>query len=388
MKINDITNIEENQDFLLIKIKNVENLVKLSHLEFAIVEQYCRLLNKESVIAFFKDTVEIKEEQLDLLLDTAKQNKLLVEQDYSNRTRFFFFRFKRKRVLLEILTIDFTQTLFERIWENKRVLYCVLVLLTSIVLSATVYLSIVPFSLVENYKNTLYQVPYSFRELLLFIYIGAFISIGIHELGHYFFYKWYRGKCSVFGFGLLLYVIPVFYNKLYISQIKNKKHNIFIHAAGVVFDLMVVVLVLFCTVVFHSISPTFVFICYSIVISVCIRSLFNLNVFLPHTDGYFILNQLVQKENLFKESSLIFFHSFKGKLTVKKILYSGYFLVSCFAIAFAWFCYPIIFTFLLCFLYVKKDCPSLFATVFLWLFMHKNRHKNRHVIRCLMRFAK
>ncbi|WP_413512042.1 hypothetical protein [Myroides odoratus] len=339
MKLNDITNIEKNQEFLLIKVKNAEHLVKLSLLEFAIIEQYCRMLNKESVIAFFSDTVEIKMEQLDLLLGIAIQNKLLVEQDFSNGARFFFFRLKRKKAILEVLNIDFTHTFFERIWEKKCALYCVLVLLIGLVVGASIYLLIAPFSLVENYKNTLYQVPYSFKQLLFFIYLGALISIGIHEFGHYFVYKWYKGKCSIFGFGLLLYVIPVFYNKLYIGQVKNKKHRVFIHAGGFVFDFIVVILVLLCTVLFHSIYPTVVFICYSIAISVCIRSLFNLNLFLPYTDGYFILNVLVKKENLFKESSAIFFHLFKGKLTSKRILYSGYFVLSCLAIAFVWFCF-------------------------------------------------
>lgn len=339
MKLNEILSIEEQEEFLYLQIKNESNLVKLSKIEFEIISYYTRVLNKGMVIRFFSDDVLITREQLDVLLTLAKQKNLLVDRDYSNKTKIFTLRGKRRRAILEVFTIDFTNTNVERLSERKKGQNAVLLILICLALATLLFLFFKSFSFVEHYKKTLYLVPYSFNQLLVYIYLGAFVSIGIHELGHYYFYKRCEGKGSHFGFGLLLFVIPVFYNKLQISQIRKKRDRMLIHGGGFIFDLLFSLLILGCIVLLKDKAPALVFISYSMLISICIRSVFNLNIFLPQTDGYYFFSDCLNVDHLFQKSSSAFLQLFRGNISLKKIGYSLFFLLSCLSIMGAWLCF-------------------------------------------------
>jgi len=341
MKLNHIICIEEQQNDLLLKIKDADHLVKLSKLEYAIISYYCQVLNKKAVIVFFSTQVAIGEQQLDLLLELAVQTKIIVPEEEKKYSYIVQLRLKRRKAILELFSLDFTGTMLERLLEKKKVLLALVILGIGLTLGALVYLNRYLIAFVENYKTTLYLVPYSLKQLIAFIYIGAFCSIVIHEWGHYLFYKLYGGKCSIFGIGLLLYMIPVFYARLYIQQIPKKKHRLVTYAGGAIFDGITVLFLLVGTVVWKDTHPTFAFIGYAMLISIGIRSMFNVNVFLPYTDGYFILNELVGKESLWQESYSVFKRFFKEKITAKRLLLCLYFLLSCLAVVVAWSCFAI-----------------------------------------------
>lgn len=340
MKLNESICIEEQQDQLLLKIRDENHLVKLSKIEYEIIAYYCQVLDKQAVIAFFSAKVEIGAQQLETLLDLAKQKGILVEK-VAEKKSFFQLRLKRRKAIFELLFLDFTGSLFERLVENKKLRMLLFWSWIGLTLGALCYLFGYPIAFIENYKSTLYLVPYSFKQLIVFIYLGAFASIIIHEWGHYFFYKLYKGKCSIFGIGLLLFVIPVFYNKLYIQQVSTKKHRLWIYAGGILWDMTTVVWILLGTIVWKDTHPTFVFIGYSMLLSIGIRFVFNINVFLPQTDGYFILNDWIGKENLWRESYLVALHLRKKPFTIQRLLYLLYFIFSCLAVVFAWGCFTI-----------------------------------------------
>ncbi len=339
MKLNDIVYMEENEDYLVLQLRDVTPLVKLSKIEFEIISHYSCILNKSEVIHFFEDRILITEKQLDVLLDLALQMKLLVDPATVLPTPIVKIKGKRKKAIWEVLIVDFTHRRLERLGENKNVQDVVLLTLICLAFAILLYLLSHPFSFVEHYKQTLYLVPYAFSNLLIFIYLGALLSMVIHELGHYYFYKRCRGKGSVFGIGLLLFVIPVFYNKLFIRQVKERRHRMLIYAGGFVFDVLFVLFILGSIVCFRDQVPVLVFIGYSMLLSVFIRSLFNLNVFLPQTDGYYVLSDWLNQEQLFRVSAFEFFKFFKEKITLKQLLYSIFFLLSCASIAGAWFCF-------------------------------------------------
>lgn len=341
MKLNHIICIAEQQDDLLLKVKDADYLVKLSKLEYDIISYYCRVLNKEAVLAFFSTQVEIGEQQLDLLLDLAEQKKIIVQEVGAKSQYIVQLRWKRRKAILELFSLDFTCTILERFLEKKEVLLALFILVIGLTLGALFYLNLHPIAFAENYKATLYLVPYSFKQLIVFIYMGAFVSIVIHEWGHYLFYKVYGGKCSIFGVGLLLYIIPVFYAKLYIQQISKKKHRLVSYAGGAIFDGITVLLILVGTVVWKDTHPTLAFIGYTMLISIGIRSVFNVNIFLPYTDGYFIFNELMGKESLWQESYLVFKRFLKERITAKRLLLCLYFLFSCLAVIIAWSCFAI-----------------------------------------------
>ncbi|MBB1150234.1 hypothetical protein H4K35_08835 [Myroides sp. NP-2] len=336
MKLNEILCSEEQGECLYLQIKNGSHLIKLSKIEFEIIAYYTQVLNKQAVIQFFSDQLKISEEQLDALLGKAKQTKLLVDLEEGTGAGVFAFGCKRRKAILEVCTVDFTHTRLEHIAAHKKVQRFVFFTLGTIVVAVGLLVLLYPFSFVEHYKKTLYLVPYSFSQLLLFIYLGVLISIGIHEFGHYFFYKRYNGKSSVFGFGLLFFILPVMYNKLYISLVDRRSHRMLIHSGGFIFDVLFSLAIIGGIILLKDRAPVLVFMGYSMLISICIRSLFNLNVFLPQTDGYFVLSDCLKTDQLFQKSSVFFMRLLKDKPSVRSVGYGLFFVLSCLSIAGAW----------------------------------------------------
>lgn len=336
MKLNEITSMEEQGECLYLQIKNEIHGIKLSKIEFEVIAFYSQVLNKQIVIEFFSDQLHMTEGQLDTLLELARQKKLLVDLDGVAQTRVFALQCKRRKAILEVFTVDLTHTRLERIGEHQKVQQAVLFALGGMVVAVSLLLLLKPLSFVEQYKKTLYMVPYPFSQLLLFIYLGALISMGIHELGHYYFYKRYKGKGSIFGFGLLLCVLPVFYNKLSISRVSQRSHRLFVYSGGLVFDVLFSIGIIGAIALLKDRAPVLVFIGYSMLISIFIRSLFNLNVFLPQTDGYFFLSECLKTDQLFQKSAGVFRSLFSEKLTAASVGYSLFFVLSCVSIAGAW----------------------------------------------------
>lgn len=292
----------------ILKLGKTIKFIKLSLREYEVLKKYSIDNNTSETIAFFQNKIEITETNFKKLIHRALCNDILIEENtaYKPKDHISFsgvgltLMLRRKSAKLEILNIDLTHTAFERVIE--KIAGFILLLLTLFTLYVIFDLRSTPLHFKKNYIETLYKVPYRFSHLLPFVFICAVISTFIHESGHYLAYKTTRGKTSIFGFGLQYFFLPVFYTKVLIGLIASRKKRIFINVGGMLFDVFQVFFILYFTEHFHLAYPTISFLLYLVLISVIIRSLFNLNVFLSGSDGYFILQDFFNIHNLREEA--------------------------------------------------------------------------------------
>ncbi|WP_430612982.1 hypothetical protein [Flavobacterium sp. JP2137] len=347
MEINkEIIHIDKTESQLVLKTRLSENLIKLSQVEFEIIEYYAKVLNKQQVILYYKNSFNIESTQLDFLLEKARENHLLIEKKQSAKNIFIKFRFNKR--IFEILVIDFSNSKLENILNSKFIYYSIFFFLVLVPTILCFVLSSKSVDIFDNYMTVLYLVPFDFTNLMVFIIIGSFFGKCVHEFGHYFFYKFFGGKCTIFGFGFLFLMIPIFYNKLYISFIKNKRQKILVYIGGVIFDAVFFISIFLFVSEFHTSYATLSFIGYSIMLSILIRSCFNLNFFLPGSDSYILLNELIGKTNLYEESLI----SFKEVVNFSNLNFSNifkalYFVLSTSTIFISWLFFAIPFLMLL-----------------------------------------
>lgn len=280
--------------------------------------------------------------QLDLLLKKAEENHLLIKKEQPIKS--IHFKFKKNKTIFEILSIDLSCTKIEKTLSSNYFYYSTfLLLILTLITSCYIFLS-QSIDLLENYKKVIYQVPFQFTNLLIFIFIGSFFGKVIHELGHYYFYKVFGGKCTIFGFGFLFFIIPIFYNKLYISLLNNKWKKILIYSGGIIFDILLFLAILLFVTEFNTRLATLSFIGYTIMISIVIRSCFNLNFFLPGSDSYFILSEVLNKTDLFDRSYSTFKEFIRfPRFNISHISKTLYFVLSIFSIIAAWLFFGISF---------------------------------------------
>ena len=346
MELNkNIIIISDDNNKLILKIGNSDKLIKLSKIEFEIIENFIKYKDKDVVINNFVKIIKIDNITLNLLIDKAIENKIIIDNYPNKPFSFLNIKFKRNKRIFEILDLDFTSTIFEKLIEKRFFLNSVLFLI--IIYSFVLIFEITrePLNFRDHYNKTLYAVPISFTSLISFIYFSSFSSIFFHEVGHYFFYKYFRGKTSMFGFGLLFFFLPVFYNRIIISFIKKRNEKILVNLGGIIFDFIFFLSLIVFTKYFYEKLPILSFLCYTSMISICIRSVFNLNVFLPNTDGYFILSDVINKPNLFEYSIQKTKELYKTKrVSLNNLLSFIYLILSYLSIIISWlfFFFPFI----------------------------------------------
>lgn len=336
--------IDNTDNLILLRIQN--EIIKITPIEYEIISAYSTNNAFYEVIKKFSHVIKIREEQLGALISKSVQNKILIEESekisstglgfLGAKIRYSFKKNSGK--ILELFTIDLTSTLIDKIFSNTRFTRTILILLILLVTLFSIDLLVTPLNFKENYFKTLYQVPFKFSSLIGFIYLSAFVSIVFHELGHYFFYKSVNGKTTIFGFGLLFYVFPAFFTKIYSSLLKSKSNKLVVNFGGIIFDLFLIVFILYFTKHYHNQFPTISFFAYTLIISISIRLFFNLNIFLPGTDGYHILCDSINEKDLFK-TSITKFKLVSKKiepLTAKNSAYIIYLLFSFISIAISW----------------------------------------------------
>jgi putative peptide zinc metalloprotease protein len=72
-------------------------------------------------------------------------------------------------------------------------------------------------------------------------------------------------------------------------------------------------------------------------ISICIRTFFNINIFLPSTDGYFVFSDTINKPNLFDYSNKLFKEFIKSRKTkAKNLPYIFYAVIGYLSIFISW----------------------------------------------------
>lgn len=331
--------LQNEENFVLLKVGSSNNLVKMSPVEFKIISLYSEMSSFEFIKEHLKKEVDIDREQMDLLLLKASENKILLAADDGlDQCSAISFVFNKNGRIFEIFDINFTNTILEKFFENRFGTNFIVVVLIFCYSYIIVNIISEPLHIKEDYLSTLYKVPVPFSVILVYIYLGSFLSTLIHEFGHYFVYKRYYGKTSVFGFGLLFYLIPIVFNRVFIGVIKKKRCRIWINAGGMLFDLLQFVFLIYFTKIYHEEFPIMSFFGYMLMVSITIRTFFNLNIFLPGTDGYYIFSDFLNKPNLFeiaqrKTRNLL---SKEEKSSYKNYLYALYVVICYCFITISW----------------------------------------------------
>ena len=130
MELNkNIIIISDNSNKLILKIGNSDKLIKLSKIEFEIIENFIKYKDKDVVINNFVKIIKIDNITLNLLKDKAIENKIIIDNYPNKPFSFLNIKFKRNKRIFEILDLDFTSTIFEKFIEKRFFLKSVLFLI-------------------------------------------------------------------------------------------------------------------------------------------------------------------------------------------------------------------------------------------------------------------
>jgi putative peptide zinc metalloprotease protein len=183
-------------------------------------------------------------------------------------------------------------------------------------------------------------MPVFFGLVLLSVLVA--FSYLIHELGHYVVYKYFGGTSSEMGFAFLYVFLPVVYTSTDTMYFwSNKWKKIAVEGAGLLTDVAMAMCLIFLAGHFPegplqaTRSILFIFI--------LVRIAANLNFFIPGTDGYFIVSDFFNVENLFEKCYanvksdfreiaaghvLVFVRSFGRQWTSHTYIYISWFFVA------------------------------------------------------------
>jgi Zn-dependent protease len=194
---------------------------------------------------------------------------------------------------------------------------------------------------------------------LLVILAGIFISTFFHELGHYIVYSKFGGKTSSMGIAFMIGFLPVLYvstNSLYLWS--NKVHRILVAAAGILVDVLLLIMTV--DVLFMSFPSFLSFYLIFFLALFVVRILANLNPFIPGTDGYFMLTDIISVPSLYQTAAfnthkfarnvIAFQFQLIDKFQLLSMLYlsfSVFFITSYYLLIGAFILFPFIFRFFL-----------------------------------------
>jgi putative peptide zinc metalloprotease protein len=168
------------------------------------------------------------------------------------------------------------------------------------------------------YNYSFHSSANSFEDIFI-TYILLFGILILHELGHSFAAKKYNVDVKEIGFGIY-YILPVFYVDLNEAWKLEKSKRVIINLSGIYFQLFSGILLFLLSVIFKNQSNILMNL-YFINLSIVIL---NLNPFLKF-DGYWILSDLINENDLNTTSNLVIKDLMKFKKPNKKwivILYS------------------------------------------------------------------
>lgn len=316
---------EKSNGIILFINKESDQVIKISELEYELVLRLCQLDTEDQIIKEHQDS-GVTKEFLAMLVETAVTLRLLINEENifehgRNRLATFLYNtcekllskqkslrpeFKKTFLLYKVFSFDGSQTWLGKAFSKKimaRVFLSVLLSLSSILMIWLMYsynlnwfLSIFRASIVKVHFS-----PYKFLLLCQLLVTTTWIW---HEIGHYIIYKSYAGKKDEFGIGLLYFFLPVlFVSTNSVSLWDNKLKKVLVSLGGTVFDLVFIIGALVFITVNHATMPAATVILSISIFSILFRFIFNLNCFLPGSDGYFILSDTLGINNLYKKSA-------------------------------------------------------------------------------------
>lgn len=167
------------------------------------------------------------------------------------------------------------------------------------------------------YTEALFKTSLSLRAYFLLVITITSALILFHELGHYLMYKINGGKNSELGAAMVHYLFPTAYvsvNSVYFWKgWKGKLKKIVVSFGGAYFDFFSIALMMIALHYFGVQNASFSLVCLTVIIMVFFRAVLSLNPFLAYTDGYFILNDLLDETKLFEKGMAEFKRLFSFK---------------------------------------------------------------------------
>lgn len=148
------------------------------------------------------------------------------------------------------------------------------------------------------YTYSFHTPTNSFYDVFI-TYILLFGILILHELGHSFAARKYNVNVKEIGFGIY-YILPVFYVDLNEAWKLEKNKRVIINLSGIYLQLFSGILLFLLSVIFKNQSNILMNL-YFINLSIVIL---NLNPFLKF-DGYWILSDLINENDLNKTSNLV-----------------------------------------------------------------------------------
>ena len=153
-----------------------------------------------------------------------------------------------------------------------------------------------------------YQQFFTLQNAFL-LWVTFVVTKVLHEFGHGFACKHYKGECHSMGVLLLLFT-PCFYCDVTDSwMLKNKWQRMTIAAAGMYVELF---LASIATFLWWNSSPgLFHHLCFSVMLISSVSTvIFNINPLLRY-DGYYIMSDWLEIPNLRTKSSRLFSESLR-----------------------------------------------------------------------------
>lgn len=325
------------------------NLIKISILEYEVLNVFVKKNDLNDVFKYldFND-IKYTHQNIKELIDRLIKFEVIVNNDFSKKFKVFNIikKFQRKKTNILLLEIDIRSNkldLFFLLKYNRYILFFLYILLLLVVCIKLIYYK-EHESVNQFYIKYINSPNVSIRDITILYLFLTILSVIFHEIGHMILYKFFSGIGIKFGFGLFLFVLPTFFSN-YFPQTLTKKENIFVCLGGLFFDSLFLILILLYLIYFNKFSITFSLTLYFIIILLFYRVFYNLNPFLVGSDAYKILQILLNKTNIFKESFLSILKLNKGPFNIKKTIYPTFFLLFICNIIFFWFIvfYPVFF---------------------------------------------
>lgn len=317
------------EEKLFFKNKTSETLIQISKIEFEIIQQYIKTGSISSVRQYFSRDFDLGDDLILELINRAQSINLIIDPlEFDLLKKKKKFRFERLEILIgyiaekgnpilkkigvelnldfkgnfnfyKLLSISFSKSKFADFVGRKSTLFITAYFLMLIWAIGLLIFYWPNKAIITELLNI---PPPSGFVVFLTILLGIFITTFFHELGHYIIYSKYGGKTSMMGAALMVGFLPVMYvstNSLYLWP--NKAHRILVAAAGILVDMLLLVLAIdwllfssLSTLSFYTIFFAFLF---------CVRIIANINPFIPGTDGYFILSDFIGIPSLYQSAT-------------------------------------------------------------------------------------
>ncbi|BDD12304.1 hypothetical protein FUAX_47360 (plasmid) [Fulvitalea axinellae] len=209
--------------------------------------------------------------------------------------------------------------------------------------SFAIMTGLVAFSDSELSYTAFINATFSWYWTALIVFVTVFVTLILHEAGHYMELKRFGGKANEIGAGFLYGFLPIcFTNVTEVGLWEDKWRRIQVTVAGIWVDVWLILF--FAVLVLYTPSHSWsAYIGVIMLFYMVIRLLTNMNFLIPNTDGYFIFCDLFGFENLYRRSFEGFKNLFKTvksgsvrKLNFRMVTKASYFLVSNLMIVVYW----------------------------------------------------